>query len=377
MRRLPAYAGLVAAVALLGAGCNGTTDSTSGPTASASTSGSATDGGSEFPTPTGTSTPEPTDGLLDWTPVRGSTDDTVTVAGAWTLTVSGDGARAALDGPRPLELRAGTGRRINDAFLDGSHALVVAQDRRESRPSVATVVDLQTGATSTIDGSSTAPTTSGGTWALGPEQAYYATVGGPGDPRAYCLAAADLGTGDAHVVWCAPKRSGFSNARVGAAGALSLLTFDDSRPSCRTVVSMAGVTVDGPAPQPYSGPTDCTGWEGVTLDDAEVWTEVPNENRIEQARAYASGPDGVADLGATTSGSLVACGEAAYFTRDAGSGRPAQVLRWSVDGGLQVVYRAAKAEDGFIATPLRCGGDQLTITSLSTAGDEQVTAPLV
>ena len=43
---------------------------------------------------------------------------------------------------------------------------------------------------------------------------------------------------------------------------------------------------------------------------------------------------------------------------------------------LDVVYEAPAGKDGFVASPLRCGGDQLTVTALTAAGDEQVTARL-
>ena len=324
---------------------------------------------------------EPEDALLDWTPVPGPTDALVTVAGDWTLTIAADGTRARLNGPRPTTVRAGTGRRISDAFLDDAYALVVAQDGREERPSVATAIDLATGDTRVLDGdgpdgTSSGGTSSGGTWALGPGTAFYATVGTPGRPRAYCLVSSDLPSGATLPTWCAPTRHGFTNARVGTDGELSLMTFDDSRPSCRTVMSMAGVTVQDGEPTPYDGPTECKAWEGVSLGAARVWNEVPDEGRIEQARAYAATADGVTELGDATSGSLWACGDAAYFSRDAGDGDPAQVLRWHPDDGLQVVYRAPEATEGFIVAPLRCGGDHLTLTALTPAGDEQVSAPL-
>lgn len=319
---------------------------------------------------------EPEDAILDWTPVPGPTDALVTVAGDWTLTVAADGTRAGLEGPRPTTVRAGAGRRISDAFLDDDYALVVAQDAREERPSVATAIDLATGDTRVLDGDGSVGTSSGGTWALGPATAFYATIGTPARPRAYCLASSDLPTGATVPAWCAPQRHGFTNARIGADGELSVMTFDDSRPSCRTVRSMGGVSVEGGAPTPYDGPTECKAWEGVSLGSARVWTEVPDEGRIEQARAYAVTADGVAELGEATSGSLLACGDAAYFSRDAGGGDPAQVLRWHPDDGLQVVYRAPEATEGFIVAPLRCGGDHLTLTALTPAGDEQVSAPL-
>ncbi len=349
------------------------------PVGTQTTSPTPTDEHSRGPSPTdrpSAGATDPADALLDWTPVPGSTDALVTVAGDWTLTVATDGTRARLAGPRPTTVRAGAGRRISDAFLDEAYALVVAQDRREERPSVATAIDLATGDTRVLDGDGPVGTSSGGTWALGPGTAFYATIGIPAQPRAYCLVSSDLPSGATLATWCAPKRQGFTNARIGADGELSMMTFDDSRPSCRTVLSMDGVTVGGGEPTPYDGPTECQAWEGVGLGAARVWTEVPDERRIEEARAYAGTADGVTELGEATSGSLLACGDAAYFSRDAGDGDPGQVLRWQPDDGLQVVYRAPEATEGFIVAPLRCGGDHLTLTALTPAGDEQVSAPL-
>ena len=72
-------------------------------------------------------------------------------------------------------------------------------------------------------------------------------------------------------------------------------------------------------------------------------------------------------------------GDSVIVTRDAEGGDSARVLRWSPDTGLDVVYEAPgskRAPDGFVVTPLRCGGDRLTLTALTPDGDEQVTAAL-
>ncbi len=362
---LPSYA---AAVTLLLAltGCSGAAPSAS-PTPTGS-SATATPGPGGSPTRVTADTD-----LLAWEPVLGPVDDATTMAGDWTLTVSASGRTATIDGPTPVSVEAPRGTRISDALIDSAYALVVSQDRLEEQPSTATIVDLADGDTSKLDGDSSVPTTTGGIWALGGGRAYYATYGGP-DGRSYCLAAEDLAQDSLRQVWCAPKRQGFSNARVGSDGTLSLLTFDNSQPACRTVVTLQAV--DDAEPAPYDQAEACSGWEGVTLADSRVWTMIPKENRVEQARVYAAGPDGTLDLGEATSGTLLACGGAAFFSKDAGGGEPAQVLRWSPETGLDVVYEAAGATEGFITAPLRCGGDHLTLTALTSAGDEQVTAAL-
>ncbi len=378
MRPLTAAAAPAAllAVTVAGLAACSTDDPAAPPSASTSASAPATSDPSPDQEPGGDPA-QPEDALLDWTAVAGPPDALVTMGGDWTLTVSPDGTRARLDGPRPRTIRAGADRRISDAFLDDAYALVVAQDRREERPGVATAVDLATGDTRVLDGDGPVGTSSGGTWALGLGTAFYASVGAPGQPRAYCLVEADLPSGAALPLWCADQRHGFTNARVGADGELTVMTFDDARPSCRTLLSMAGVSFEDGEPTAYAGPTDCKAWEGVTLGgEARVWSEVPDERRIEQAAVYAGTGGDVTELGEAVSGSLLACGDAAYFARDAGGGEPAQVLRWHPDDGLQVVYRAPEATEGFVVAPLRCGGDHLTLTALTPAGDEQVSAPL-
>ncbi len=378
-RALPAYA---VALGLLVTACSsGDPDPTPPPRSAASSTDASPTTPTDAVSPDASATvdPEPVEAgtdLLDWLPVAGSVETTVTVAGAWTLTVTADGRRALLDGPTPQTIDAGAGRRISDAFVQRGHALVVAQDTRETVPGVATVVDLASGRAATlVHGDSAVPTTTGGTWALGEGVAYYATIGAPGSPGAYCLGEVDLATQAGRVAWCAHKGEGFSNARVGSDGDLSLLTFDDSRPSCRTVVTVGDESVT-----PYDGPQECLGWEGVTLTDARVWSVTPKANRIEDAHVYAASADRRFDLGAATSGSLLACGTSAYFARDPAGGDPARVLRWSPDGGLDVVYEAplggGSGTDGFVVVPLRCGGDHLTLTALTPAGDEQVTAPV-
>ena len=103
---------------------------------------------------------------------------------------------------------------------------------------------------------------------------------------------------------------------------------------------------------------------------------VPKDNQVEDAHFFASIGDGYYDLGPGTSGSLLWCGGAAYFVRDPQrDSDPARLMRWSTDGVLDVVYESPGHGEAFLAEP-RCGGDRLTVTALSSAGDEQVTAPL-
>jgi hypothetical protein len=298
--------------------------------------------------------------------VPGSTKDLVTVGDGWTLTVPAGGAGARLDGPHPRTIRAGDHSSISEAFLDGTYALVVSEDKLAQTPDVATLVDLASGHVTTVDRTSTPPTSVGGTWALGPDTLVHATVG---PHRAYCLASVDLRSGRGSVGWCAEPRHGFSRAAVTGDGE-TLMTFDDHRPSCRTLVR-----VDGERLAPLLGVTACKGWDSAALGGGAVWSVVPKAHRTEAAHFYAHTAAGWYDLGRGTTGSLVPCAGSAYFVRDPGSrSDPATLLRWSPgDATLSTVF-ASKGRGNAFLSPPRCGGDHVTVTAYSSAGDQQVTA---
>jgi len=310
----------------------------------------------------------PDQALLHWQPVAGSTKDVVTVGDPWTLTVVAGGRTARLDGPHARTIRAGPHAGITDAFLDDSHALVVSEDRLAEQPDVATVIDLSNGRATTLDRTSRPPTVVGGTWALGPETVVHATSG---PHRSYCLATVELASGRGSTGWCAEPRHGFSRAAINAR-TTTMMTFDDQRPSCRSLGEVSGADLT-----PLPGVTPCKGWDSSVTEAGAVWSVVPKERRIEVAHFYAHTAGGWYDLGPGTSGSLVTCGGSSYFTRDPGSrSDPATLLRWTpATAELSVVYESKGTGNAFLAPP-RCGGSQLTVTSYSQAGDEQVTTPV-
>lgn len=336
------------------------------------------------PTPSDTATPTPsepdvsggtaedpavvtaTTDLLAWKALPGSVDDTVTTNGEWTLTVKQSGTQVELEGPNSSSGTETTGEQITDAFLDEDYAVVVFQDRQEIHPSRAEVTDLETSKTFSIDGDSEVPTTTGGTWALGDGTVVHATIN---DQGSYCLASVDLETRASTLGWCAPKRQGFNGAHVTDAG-WTLQTFDDSRPSCRTLVSTSGREVE-----PLPGVLECKGWDAALIDDGPVWSVVPKDNQVESAHFYASTEGGYFDLGPGTSGTLEPCADAAYFVRDPQhDGDPARLLRWNVADGLTIAYESPGGQ-AFLAAP-RCGGDTMNVTALAESGDEQVSADL-
>jgi hypothetical protein len=309
--------------------------------------------------------------VLGWKPVEGPVDDVVTRNEEWTLTVPEDGATSKLvkqtaGGRSSGQAGANPGWTVSDTLLDEDWAVVVLQDKAEEKPGRATVTDLETGKSFTLDGASDIPTTNGGTWALGDDGLLHATVDKAG---AYCLVSVDLTTRSSEIAWCAPKQSGFNAAHSTDAGD-SILTFDDADPACRTVVTVAGGAIT-----PFEGVSRCNAYEGVAVDDGAVWSVIPDEERIEEAHLYARVGDGYFDLGPGAAGSLTWCDDAAYFTRDPQEqDAAAALMRWSPDDGLTVAYESPKGE-AFIESP-RCGGDAITITARTSSGDEQVTADL-
>lgn len=329
---------------------------------------------SETPESTPTKAPakpseSPTDDLpvdlLDWKPVPGPVDDEVTVSGKWRLTRAADGSRAELSGPAGATYRPPAGFTYSDVLIDGQYAVVVAQHEQETEPSVAEVVDLSNGGVTRIDGKSDPATTTGGAWAIGSGFLAHATQDG-GD---YCLAVVDLLAARGRLGPCVPPRHGLSNVTITPAG-ISAMTFDDSRPSCRTLNRVEGTSLS-----PVRGVTKCKGWDVATTETAAVWSEIPNESKIEAGEFYADTGGGPVDLGPGTSGTLTWCGDAAYFVRDPQrDDEPARLVRVR-DGEATVVYESPGQGNAFLSAP-RCGGTDLTITAYTAAGDEQVTTRL-
>lgn len=302
----------------------------------------------------------PGDAELTWEPVTETAD--VVKTQTWTLGMTG-ASSALLSGPEERELNFDGSLAVSEVLLDDSYAVVVLQDPMENEPSAATIYPLDSEGSFTVDGKSSAPTTNGGTWAMGEGKLFHATYG---DDGAYCLAEVDLATEESSIAWCAPKDQGFNDARITPAG-LTVMSFTLGQEGCRTPV-----TIEEGEATPIEGITECVGWDSLLTPDGTVWSEVRDPNRVEEATFLASANDQVEDLGAGDTGSLVWCGTAAYFTQQPQLDTdPARLLRWR-DGAVDVVYETP-GSPGFISEP-RCGGNQITITSESEGGDEQVTA---
>jgi hypothetical protein len=303
---------------------------------------------------------------LEWVPAPGAVENTVSTNGTWFLTVDASGEAYRLDGP---DTSFGTGEpdtRITNALLDADWAVVVRQDKTGKKPATAEVTDLAKGEQFTIDQDSDVPTVSGGTWALGGDTVIHAT---PGPGGAFCVATVDLAGRTSSVAWCAAAKHGFNAGHVTGAGT-TVLGFDDAKPSCRTVGSVAGDQLD-----PFPGVPECAAWEGALMgDDEAVWSVIPKESDVDAAEFFARSGDGYFDLGPGTSGTLVPCAGAAYFVRDPRrEGDRARLLRWN-GSSLAVVYEAPQAES-FLDAP-RCGDAALVLTAHAETGDQQVMAAL-
>lgn len=313
----------------------------------------------------------PKTALLDWRPAGADIESAVTRAGKWTLSVTANGATASLDGPTPHTIKAGPGRRITGVQLNDAWALVVAQDEQEVRPAAATLVELATGKESVLDGRSDPPTTTGGDWSLGDAGAAAVlrpTMDGKG---AYCLVSTDPATAKSSLPYCAEPGTGFRDVRASPYG-VTIVAFDNAQPvSCRTPTR-----VDGDQPQPLPEVPACKGAESVVTEKGAVWAVVEKEQRFEAAHYLASSDGAFFDLGAGTTGSLIWCGDSAWFVRDAQKDKDkARLMRWTPRGTLEVAYESPGTGAAFLEAP-RCGGDSITITALGEGGDEQVTARL-
>lgn len=374
--RLAAGLAVGAVTAALLAGCAEDAEPTADPepTESASESESASATPSETPRQTPSEDPEETTGppaselpvsLLDWRAVPGPVDDEVTVSGRWRLTRAADGSRAQLSGPAGATYTPPQGFTYSDVLIDGRYAVVVASHDQATKPDVAEVVDLSNGGVTRVDGRSEPATSVGGAWALGSGFLVHATE----DGRDYCVATVDLPAQRGRTGPCVPPRHGFNNVTVSAAGTAAM-TFDDGRPSCRTLNR-----VEGSSFEPLRGVTKCSGWDVVATETSTVWSEIPDEKKVEAAELFVDTGSGPEELGPGTSGTLTWCGDAAYFVRDPQrQSEPARLVRVR-DGEAEVVYESPGSGNAFLSAP-RCGGTDLTVTAFTAAGDEQVTTRL-
>lgn len=300
--------------------------------------------------------------LLDWSSTGGSPDERRTVGSTWTALVDQQGRSVTFSGPDDITLEAGGGRVISQVAMDGDIVLVAEEPPSGEGEPAATVLDLGAGSSYQV----TRPP-AGRSWALHDGTLHYATFDPDGD---YCLVATEVATGSGEFVHCAPARHGITRTTSGEHGTAFLL-FDDQRPiSCRTPTLLAA---DGRA-TPVAEAADCSAWDVAAMPGGAIWSEVPRERRADEGVFHAVADGTRYDLGPGTTGSLTPCGDSAYFVRDpAGRDDRAQLLRWTPDATLEVVFESEARGDAFLAPP-ECAGDVLTVSSFGAGGDEQVSA---
>lgn len=373
---LVSFAGLaLIATAASGCGSGSSNDATPTPAATgsatasspaaSSATGSSSGSASLTPSGAGTTTATPTFEPLDWTKLPGDGSDPVTADGPWSLTVDQDGGWWSLGKgtAKTEQTPAPQGLKVVDTRLDDDWAVAVYGDENGKKPQQAAVTSLASGKTFTIDESSDLPPSTDGSWALDGDTLWHATDHGD----SYCLAATDLASRKSTLGPCVdPSDHGFTNV-VAAGGTTSMMTFDDQQPSCRTIVTVSGTTTT-----PYPGVAPCKGAQGAVLGSgggaSRIWSVVPNENRYQQVRVYASTAGGVVDLGLGMNSSLVVCGSAAYWARDAAGSTPAAIMRW--DGSKESEVYESK---GFLGQPL-CAGHTLSILDSSDSGNQELRA---
>lgn len=299
--------------------------------------------------------------LLQWTPTGGGPEDRRTVGAEWSVLVDRQGRTATLTGPDRVTVTPRSGRVVSQVAMDDGFA-VVAEESPDGRGApAATVVDLADGSTYPV---SDPP--AGESWTLHDETLRYATFDADDD---YCLVEADAGTAKGDFVHCAAARHGITRITTGDHGT-AFLDFDDRRPiSCRTPMLL---TTDGAIPVEEAA--DCSSWDVAAMPGGAVWSEVRNERRPDEG-VFRAVVDGTThDLGAGTTGTLTPCGDSAYFARDpVGRDDRAQLLRWTPEATLEVVFESRSRGNAFLAPP-ECAGDVLTVSSFGPGGDEQVWA---
>lgn len=313
------------------------------------------------------------DDALDWRKTDLASDGLAAGTRRWTGVADSLGKRVSFTGPRDTFEYAPRSGRVQAVEMQWPWAVVYAGSdvtRPQAAPGELAVIDLRTGERRMVgrDGSAPPPSASGSVSMHDGELAYPT-----GPNNHYCLAQLDLRTLDGERVECAkPLKEGFSEFRL-TAGGLGFTSFDNKRPACMTLKTF----YDGKL-NVVDAAKSCLGWEVVPDTDAAVWLQVDNRHRVEISTAYARKPDGTTvELGPALSGSTTWCGEATYFIRPASKdGTADDLMRWSPDDGLDVVWSTSRRDVTFVFAP-HCGGSSIALPALDGERDPiLLTAPL-
>ena len=358
MRR--AVAAAMAAVCCFATACSGDDDSSESSDKTSSES-AASAKGSPTQSWKDASTAQPGSEDLDWKVHNVSDSGIAAATRGWTGVADSLGKKVTLSGPGKTVRYAPKRGQVTAIEMQWPWAVVYAGGNLTNQaagPGELAVFDLRRGERRMVgkDGSAPPPSASGSVAMHDGELAYPT-----GPNNHFCLARLDLRTLDGKRVECAkPLKEGFSEFRLSDSG-LGYTSFDNKRPApCMTLKEVRDGetgTVDAAKP--------CVGWEVVPGTDSALWLQIRNRHRVEIATAYARDTEGkVAKLGPALSGSTTWCAGATYFVRPTSKdGTADDLMRWSPDDGLDVVWSPGKRKVSFVFPP-QCGGSSITLPGL-------------
>lgn len=117
----------------------------------------------------------------------------------------------------------------------------------------------------------------------------------------------------------------------------------------------------------------CRGYDGITLNGWDIWSS-NDQGVISESTVYADGPDGEhlqLSRKSNKSGSMVACGKAAYWKASfAHQGEPADaIMRWAP--GMENVEMVFQSDPGHVLRPPTCDEGIISFTT-----DDFTTSPI-
>lgn len=333
---------------LLTVGCSGETAEESTP--------------SSTPSASAPTTAPPPKADLDWKTVgtfpRGKSPEVASrdYVGVTTGKGASSGTTAELrrrDGSVVVRHRAADGYYVQFLLLDDPYLVVVEMDEQhKGKPDRMTIYDLPKGSRRSVG--DLVPQPWSGLWSLGDGMLTYGSHGSRGR---YCLTEVDLGKMSAQEIDCVGRGHGMSQARRSPYG-VGFTVFDHGRKPCPSL----HVRRDREAPAALDLTEECAeSWDVLPVsDDSTLWSTVPDPHEVERADFYVQvGADSPESLGAGSNGSLVWCGNAAWFVRQ----MEGQLMRWTPQDGLEIALHLPTEEGSAVAvmsTPA-CGGDAISV----------------
>lgn len=242
--------------------------------------------------------------------------------------------------------------------------MVVIEDTGEGSPARGSAYDLRSGESTLLNGQAGLPEPAeDGEWSLNGNRFAYPHIPGR---RSICVVRADLATMRGETVGCVRGNYGLNEPMVTPFG-LAWTQFDDRRPnSCATPILLP----EGGRPHPVEAADPCKAWDvAVAGPAASVWSQVIRFRAISASKLFAQEADELLALGPIVTGSLIWCGDYAYWSTGAGD-----IRRWKP--GDETVTRLYEKEPGQLklSTAPICGGDTVAFDTIdgtaSTPGSE-------